>query len=338
MPSAAHRRLCNEPAQSDAEGFRFRPGSALVPRLRGLRHPENRCRNCCRRSAGRRKNQVFISGIGCSSRFPYYMNTYGFHTIHGRAPAVATGVKLANPELDVWVITGDGDGFSIGGNHMIHTLRRNLDLQILVFNNEIYGLTKGQYSPTSRIGTRSPSSPAGSIDPPLSPCAVAFRRGRLVHRAVHRYPRQTSDRGNRRRTRAQGHGLHRNPAELPDLQRRHFRAGQGPPDRAGLPRRGRTRQTGAVRQEQRNGDPPRPRQPDARSRAGELERRARTRRNQPGARAIARGHARPRFSDRHRRSLSAAKAGASTNNSASARANPARAISVPCCSAAIPGR
>jgi len=124
-----------------------------------------------------RENQVFISGIGCSSRFPYYMNTYGFHTIHGRAPAVATGVKLANPELDVWVITGDGDGFSIGGNHMIHALRRNVDLQILLFNNEIYGLTKGQYSPTSQRGTKSPSSPKGSIDSPLSPCEVALGSG-----------------------------------------------------------------------------------------------------------------------------------------------------------------
>ncbi len=124
-----------------------------------------------------KENQVFISGIGCSSRFPYYMNTYGFHTIHGRAPAVATGVKLANPELDVWVITGDGDGFSIGGNHMLHVLRRNVDLQILLFNNEIYGLTKGQYSPTSQIGTRSPSSPQGSIDLPLSPCEVAIGAG-----------------------------------------------------------------------------------------------------------------------------------------------------------------
>jgi len=124
-----------------------------------------------------KENQVFISGIGCSSRFPYYMNTYGFHTIHGRAPPVATGVKLANPELDVWVVTGDGDGFSIGGNHMLHVLRRNVDLQILLFNNEIYGLTKGQYSPTSQLGTRSPSSPEGSIDLPLSPCEVALGSG-----------------------------------------------------------------------------------------------------------------------------------------------------------------
>lgn len=124
-----------------------------------------------------REKQVFVSGIGCSSRFPYYMNTYGFHTIHGRAPAIATGVKLANPDLDVWVITGDGDGFSIGGNHMLHVLRRNVNLQILLFNNEIYGLTKGQYSPTSRPGTRSPSSPEGSLDAPLSPCQVALGAG-----------------------------------------------------------------------------------------------------------------------------------------------------------------
>ncbi|MYE98588.1 MAG: 2-oxoacid:ferredoxin oxidoreductase subunit beta [Gammaproteobacteria bacterium] len=141
-----------------------------------------------------RENQVFVSGIGCSSRFPYYMNTYGFHTIHGRAPAVATGVKLANSELDVWVITGDGDGLSIGGNHMIHTLRRNLDLQILLFNNEIYGLTKGQYSPTSRIGTRSPSSPAGSIDPPLSPCAVAFGAGgSFIARSIDTHARHLTE-------------------------------------------------------------------------------------------------------------------------------------------------
>ncbi|MDE2041700.1 MAG: 2-oxoacid:ferredoxin oxidoreductase subunit beta, partial [Alphaproteobacteria bacterium] len=120
---------------------------------------------------------VFVSGIGCSSRFPYYMETYGFHTIHGRAPAVATGVKLANPELDVWIITGDGDALSIGGNHTMHLLRRNLDCQVLLFNNEIYGLTKGQYSPTSREGTKSPSTPFGSIDHPAKPCAFALGSG-----------------------------------------------------------------------------------------------------------------------------------------------------------------
>jgi 2-oxoglutarate ferredoxin oxidoreductase subunit beta len=133
----------------------------------------------------RPENTVFVSGIGCSSRFPYYMETYGFHTIHGRAPAVATGIKLANPELDVWVITGDGDALSIGGNHTMHLLRRNLDCQVLLFNNEIYGLTKGQYSPTSRVGTRSPSTPFGSVDRPVSPCGFALgSNARFVARAI----------------------------------------------------------------------------------------------------------------------------------------------------------
>ena len=122
-------------------------------------------------------NTVFVSGIGCSSRFPYYVESYGFHTIHGRAPAFATGIKLANPELDVWLVTGDGDGMSIGGNHTMHVLRRNLDCQILLFNNEIYGLTKGQYSPTSREGTTSPTTPLGSVDRPASPCAFALGAG-----------------------------------------------------------------------------------------------------------------------------------------------------------------
>ena len=122
-------------------------------------------------------NTVFVSGIGCSSRFPYYIESYGFHTIHGRAPAFATGIKLANPELDVWIVTGDGDGMSIGGNHSMHILRRNLDCQILLFNNEIYGLTKGQYSPTSRIGTPSPSTPGGSVDRPARPAAFALGSG-----------------------------------------------------------------------------------------------------------------------------------------------------------------
>ena len=133
----------------------------------------------------RPENTVFISGIGCSSRFPYYMETYGFHTIHGRAPAVATGVKLANPELNVWIITGDGDALSIGGNHTMHLLRRNLDCQVLLFNNEIYGLTKGQYSPTSRVGTQSPSTPFGSVDRPANPCAFALGAGaRFVARGI----------------------------------------------------------------------------------------------------------------------------------------------------------
>ncbi len=117
---------------------------------------------------------VVVSGIGCSSRFPYYMNTYGFHTIHGRAPTVATGVKVANPDLSVWLITGDGDGLSIGGNHLIHLLRRNPDINVLLFNNRIYGLTKGQYSPTSEVGKRTKSTPAGSVDHPVNPLLFAL--------------------------------------------------------------------------------------------------------------------------------------------------------------------
>ena len=120
------------------------------------------------------ENVVFVSGIGCSSRFPYYMNTYGVHSIHGRAPALATGVALARPDLDVWVITGDGDGLSIGGNHLIHALRRNVNLTILLFNNRIYGLTKGQYSPTSELGKVTKSTPYGSLDTPFNPLSVAI--------------------------------------------------------------------------------------------------------------------------------------------------------------------
>ncbi len=121
-----------------------------------------------------RHNTVFVSGIGCSSRFPYYMNTYGFHTIHGRAPAVASGVKIANPDLNVWMVTGDGDGLSIGGNHLIHFLRRNFNVKVMLFNNRIYGLTKGQYSPTSEEGKKTKTSPNGSIELPLSPLSVAL--------------------------------------------------------------------------------------------------------------------------------------------------------------------
>jgi len=132
-----------------------------------------------------RENTVFVSGIGCAARFPYYIETYGFHTIHGRAPAFASGIKLTNPELDVWIATGDGDALSIGGNHMLHILRRNIDVQILLFNNEIYGLTKGQYSPTSRKGTRSPSTPQGSLEAPVKAAAFALGSGaRFVARGI----------------------------------------------------------------------------------------------------------------------------------------------------------
>ncbi|MBX7103034.1 MAG: 2-oxoacid:ferredoxin oxidoreductase subunit beta [Gemmataceae bacterium] len=121
-----------------------------------------------------RENIVFVSGIGCSSRFPYYLNTYGFHSIHGRAPAVASGVKLTRPDLQVWVVTGDGDALSIGGNHTLHVLRRNLDVKVLLFNNQIYGLTKGQYSPTSPMGKKTYSTPQGSVDNPLAPLVFAL--------------------------------------------------------------------------------------------------------------------------------------------------------------------
>ncbi len=142
----------------------------------------------------KRENTVFVSGIGCSSRFPYYIDTYGFHTIHGRAPAVATGMLLANPDLDVWIITGDGDGLSIGGNHLLHVLRRNLNCQILLFNNETYGLTKGQYSPTSHLATRSPSSPDGSVDNPVDPTRFAMGCGaRFVARGVDTQIKQLSE-------------------------------------------------------------------------------------------------------------------------------------------------
>src|SRR5881397_766912 len=117
---------------------------------------------------------VIISGIGCSSRFPYYMNTYGMHSIHGRAPAIATGLAMARPDLDVWVVTGDGDALSIGGNHLIHALRRNVNIKILLFNNQIYGLTKGQYSPTSEVGKVTKSTPFGSLESPFNPISVAL--------------------------------------------------------------------------------------------------------------------------------------------------------------------
>jgi 2-oxoglutarate ferredoxin oxidoreductase subunit beta len=122
----------------------------------------------------RRENTVFVSGIGCAARFPYYMNTYGVHGIHGRAPAIATGLAMARPDLDIWVVSGDGDALSIGGNHLIHALRRNVNLNILMFNNQIYGLTKGQYSPTSEVGKVTKSTPFGSLDTPFNPVSLAL--------------------------------------------------------------------------------------------------------------------------------------------------------------------
>ena len=140
-----------------------------------------------------KENIVFISGIGCSSRFPYYMKTYGMHSIHGRAPAIATGLKASRPELDVWIITGDGDSLSIGGNHLIHILRRNINTQILLFNNQIYGLTKGQYSPTSEVGKVTKSTPYGSLDHPFNPVAVALGAdATFVARTMDRDPKHMS--------------------------------------------------------------------------------------------------------------------------------------------------
>jgi 2-oxoglutarate ferredoxin oxidoreductase subunit beta len=139
-------------------------------------------------------NTVFISGIGCSSRFPYYMETYGMHSIHGRAPGIATGLKLANPDLDVWMITGDGDALSIGGNHLIHALRRNVNINMLLFNNQIYGLTKGQYSPTSEVDKRTKSSPFGSLDHPLNPLALAMGAdGSFIARSMDRDPKHLKE-------------------------------------------------------------------------------------------------------------------------------------------------
>jgi len=144
---------------------------------------------------GRKREEfVFVSGIGCSSRFPYYMNTYGFHSIHGRALAIATGVKIANPDLSVWVVTGDGDSLSIGGNHFIHALRRNMDINIMLFNNRIYGLTKGQYSPTSEIGKVTKASPFGSIDNPLNPPSLALgAQATFVARTIDRWQKHMAE-------------------------------------------------------------------------------------------------------------------------------------------------
>jgi 2-oxoglutarate/2-oxoacid ferredoxin oxidoreductase subunit beta len=141
-----------------------------------------------------REQTVFISGIGCSSRFPYYMNTYGIHSIHGRAPSIATGLKVARPELDIWIVTGDGDALSIGGNHIIHLLRRNVNLQVMLFNNQIYGLTKGQYSPTSEQGKITKSTPYGSVDHPFNPIALALGAdATFVARTLDRDPKHMTD-------------------------------------------------------------------------------------------------------------------------------------------------
>jgi 2-oxoglutarate ferredoxin oxidoreductase subunit beta len=158
--------LTRKDFESDQD-VRWCPGCGDYAILRGFQ-------NVFPKIGVKRENIVVVSGIGCAARFPYYVNSYGFHTIHGRAPAIATGLKIANPELSVWVVTGDGDALSIGGNHLIHTLRRNVGIKIVLFNNRIYGLTKGQYSPTSEIGKHTKSTPFGSIDHPFNPLSLAI--------------------------------------------------------------------------------------------------------------------------------------------------------------------
>ncbi|CAN5819262.1 2-oxoacid:ferredoxin oxidoreductase subunit beta [soil metagenome] len=159
-----------------------------------------------------KENIVFISGIGCSGRLPYYMNTYGFHTIHGRAPTLATGLKLARPELMVWVITGDGDALSIGGNHVLHSMRRNVDIKLIMFNNRIYGLTKGQASPTSEQGKRTKSSPAGTVDYPIQPLSIALAaEASFVARSVDTHTEHLQETFNRA-------GLHKGSAFVEVLQ------------------------------------------------------------------------------------------------------------------------
>ncbi len=198
---------------------------------------------------------VVVSGIGCSSRFPYYMNTFGFHTIHGRAPAVATGLKMARPDLEVWIATGDGDAMSIGGNHLIHVLRRNVGVKILMFNNRIYGLTKGQYSPTSELGKKTKSTPIGSVDYPFNPLSLALGAGAtFVARSVDIFQQHLRD-TLRRAAAAQGDGLRRDLPELQHLQRQglhlHDRQGVQGRERA-LPG---ARQAAGLRQEQGQGHP-----------------------------------------------------------------------------------
>ena len=172
-----------------------------------------------------RERIVFVSGIGCAARFPYYMQTYGMHSIHGRAPAIATGLALSRPDLSVWVVTGDGDALSIGGNHLIHALRRNVNIKILLFNNQIYGLTKGQYSPTSPLGTVNKTTPMGSLDWPFNPLSLALGAEATFVGALDRHRPRAPDRGAAPRRRAPGHGLRRDLPELQRLQRRRLRRG-----------------------------------------------------------------------------------------------------------------
>ena len=209
----------------------------------------------------KRENTVFVSGIGCSSRFPYYLNTYGMHSIHGRAPAIATGLAVTRPDLSVWVVTGDGDALSIGGNHLIHALRRNVNLKILLFNNRIYGLTKGQYSPTSEEGKVTKSTPMGSVDHPFNPISLALGAEATFVGPGARLRPQGPHRGARRGRGTPRHRARRDLPGLPDLQRRQLRRAP----------QGRRRRGAAHPAHPRRADPLRPRR---RGRAGQLRGRA----------------------------------------------------------------
>ena len=213
---------------------------------------------------------VIVSGIGCSSRFPYYMNTYGMHSIHGRAPAIATGLAASRPDLSVWVVTGDGDALSIGGNHLIHALRRNVNLTILLFNNRIYGLTKGQYSPTSEVGKVTKSTPMGSLDAPVQPGVAGAGRRRHVRRPGDGLRPQGADRRAAAGRRAPGHGAGGDLPELQHLQRRRVRPAQGPEHRHPVVDPARARQAAGLRPRRRL------------LRGARRVRRAADRRDQPG--------------------------------------------------------
>ena len=183
-----------------------------------------------------RENIVFVSGIGCAARFPYYMETYGMHSIHGRAPAIATGLSVSRPDLSVWVVTGDGDALSIGGNHLIHALRRNVNLKILLFNNQIYGLTKGQYSPTSAARHGDEVDAARLARPPVQPDLARDRRRGDVRRALDRHRPRAPDGGAARGRRPSRRGVRRDLPELQHLQRRRVRLRARRQDEPDLPR------------------------------------------------------------------------------------------------------
>ena len=194
-----------------------------MPRLRRLLGSSPRCSSCCPSSASSPRTSCSCRASAARPGFPYYMNTYGLHSIHGRAPAVATGVALARPDLDVWVIGGDGDMLSIGGNHLIHALRRNVNLKILMFNNQIYGLTKGQYSPTSEMGKVTKSTPFGSLDHPFNPISVALGAEATFVARTHDMDRKHMMEMFRARARAPGRVVRRDLPELQRLQRRRVR-------------------------------------------------------------------------------------------------------------------